>query len=569
MGDLLWTMERRAAENSLVEFIQQAWHIVEPGQPYIHGWHVDAMAMHLEACFGGEDEGAITRLIINIPPGHMKSLMGVFYNAWLWGPKNKPWMRFLCASHAQTLAVRDTMKFRRLVMSDWFQDRWGHRVKISSDQNAKTKIETTATGFREAVAAGGITGSRGDIVWLDDPQSVEGANSEVMRESTTEWFCEAVPTRINNPMPVYDKHGNLVKPASAIIVVQQRLHEEDVTGVAISRGLGYTHLMLPAEFEADRKCVTEIGFEDPREEEGEVLFPARFPIEELTKKKLELGPYAYAGQMQQRPSPKGGGIIKRDYWQLWNDEEAASQGLNSADSFPPNDFVLVSVDTAYTEKQENDASYITVWGLWQRGGSQAKNMLTQAGAPIQLVDGRDTMPCLMLMWARELRVTLHGETVVQEPGEPKAMFRARQLENRGLCEWIEYAATTYRADKVLIEAKASGITVAQELKRLYKTANWDVELINPGNLDKVARAYAVQASFANAQIYAPDKSWADALITQAEAFPKGKRDDGVDSTTQALRWFRERNMLQRQEEIAEQIRFEGEYRPKTKPVYDV
>ncbi len=551
---------RKELENSFAAFVREAWSVIEPNE-LIWGWHMNAICDHLEAV----REGEISRLLMNVPPGFSKSMLtSVLWPAWCW--TTQPELRFLCCSHSLDLAMRDSVRCRRLLQSEWYQSYWP--LVLVGDQNAKGKYENDHNGFRQAVAAGSVTGARSDHFIIDDPHSVESANSEAMRDTTTQWFLEAVPTRMNNPSAVYDEEGNVIKPASSIVVIMQRLHTQDVSGLILERNLGYTHLMLPMEFEPDRRCSTNLGFEDPREELGELLFPERFPEDVVERDKRILGPYAYAGQFQQRPAPRGGGIIKRDYWQLWDDNEAAAQGLNSADSFPPTDFVLVSVDTAYTEKQENDASYITVWGVWQRGGSQAKNMLTQAGAPIQLVDGRDTMPCLMLLWAKELRVTLHGDTVIQEPGEPKAMFRARQLENRGLVEWIEYAANTYRAERVLIEAKASGITVAQELKRIYKTANWEVELVNPGNMDKVARCYAVQASFANGQIYAPDKSWADHLITQMEVFPKGGKDDGVDSTTQALRWFRERNMLMRQEEISAQIRFEGEYKPKTKAIYD-
>ena len=154
-----------------------------------------------------------------------------------------------------SLAIRDSTRMRRLIVSDWYQERWGDRVKLTGDQNAKTKFENTATGFREAVAAGSITGSRGDIVIIDDPHSVEGAASEAMRATTTEWFLEAVPTRLNNP------------DRSAIVVIMQRLNEGDVSGVILDKNLGYEHLCLPMEFEADRRCETSIGFEDPREEE--------------------------------------------------------------------------------------------------------------------------------------------------------------------------------------------------------------------------------------------------------------------------------------------------------------
>ena len=203
------------------------------------------------------------------------------------------------------------------------------------------------------VAAGSITGSRGDIVIIDDPHSVEGASSEAMRATTTEWFLEAVPTRLNNP------------DRSAIVVIMQRLNEGDVSGVILDKNLGYEHLCLPMEFEADRRCETSIGFEDPREEEGELLFPERFPREVVERDKKVMGPYATAGQFQQRPSPRGGGIIQRSWWQLYDDEEAAAQGLNSGNAYPDMDYIIASLDTAYTEKQENDASYLTVWGVWQ------------------------------------------------------------------------------------------------------------------------------------------------------------------------------------------------------------
>ena len=141
------------------------------------------------------DDNDINRLLINIPPGHMKSLLvSVLWPAWLWGPRNQPNLRFLCASHSQSLAIRDSTRMRRLILSDWYQDRWGDRVKLTGDQNAKTKFENTATGFREAVAAGSITGSRGDIVIIDDPHSVEGASSEAMRATTTEWFLDRKST---------------------------------------------------------------------------------------------------------------------------------------------------------------------------------------------------------------------------------------------------------------------------------------------------------------------------------------------------------------------------------------
>jgi predicted phage terminase large subunit-like protein len=127
----------------------------------------------------------------------------------------------------------------------------------------------------------------------------------------------------------------------------------------------------------------------------------------------------------------------------------------------------------------------------------------------------------------------------------------------------------FKVDTLLVESKASGLSVAQEIKRLNRNNTWSVQLINPGNADKVARAYAVQASFSNSQIWSPDRDWADKVITQCEVFPKGKHDDAVDSTTQAIRYLRERGFLTRQEDILAGASARASYKKPSKPLYDI
>ena len=173
-SSLLSVINKKRCEMSLAAFVRMAWHIIEPGQPYIHGWHIDFICSHLEAITDGvtfeEDGSFYNRLLVNVPPGTMKSLLiGVFWPAWEWGPRNMPHMRYVCASHSQDLAIRDSLRMRRLVKSEWYQGLWGDRVKLTSDQDAKAKFETTATGFRQACAFEGITGYRGDRVIIDDP----------------------------------------------------------------------------------------------------------------------------------------------------------------------------------------------------------------------------------------------------------------------------------------------------------------------------------------------------------------------------------------------------------------
>lgn len=281
--------DREACATSLCEFIRRGWKELEPDQPYVHGWHMDAICEHLEAITRGQ----ITRLLINVPPGTMKSMAtAVFWPAWEWGPCDRPSMRFIGASHEEGLATRDSVKMRRLVQSQWYQDRWP--LRMVSDQNAKTYFENQDTGWRQACPVKSMTGRRGDRVAWDDPHSVEDAHSASALGVANRVFRETLPTRLNSP-----EH-------SAIVVVMQRLSEKDVSGLILSEEFGYDHLCLPMEYEGPRKA-TSIGFVDPRREVGELLFPERFPRAVVDRDKKIMGPYAVAGQLQQRPAPPTGG----------------------------------------------------------------------------------------------------------------------------------------------------------------------------------------------------------------------------------------------------------------------
>lgn len=286
---------------TLVGFIREAWHVLEPQTQFKCGWAVEAICQHLEACADGE----ITRLLINCPPGMAKSLIvSVFFPAWLWGPKGRPSARFLSASYELGLAMRDNNRMRRLVKSEWYQALWD--VKITDDQDAKQKFENTATGGRECRASTSLTGGRGDFVLWDDPHSTTTAESDVERQNITQILQEGLPSRGNDD----------VDSPSVFIIIMQRLHEEDVSGVILSRQLGYVHLRLPMEFEEEKRCETEIGFIDPRTYDGELLFPERWNRQSVDEKKTSMSDYAYAGQYQQRPSPRGGGIFRKDYFEI-------------------------------------------------------------------------------------------------------------------------------------------------------------------------------------------------------------------------------------------------------------
>lgn len=877
-------IEKRKCEMSLAEFVKRAWHVIEPGQSYIHGWHIDFICAHLEAITDGvlNDDGTFyNRLLVNVPPGTMKSLLiGVFWPAWEWGPRGKPHMRYVCASHSLDLAIRDSLRMRRLVTSEWYQGHWGDVVKITGDQNAKAKFETTATGFRQACAFTGITGYRGDRViclphdamvlssegwmpigkivderlpvriaghdgdattwqeieayernpaaplvnirtasggfectgnhlvyvkdkgWIeaeqvcegdgvymsplwqpcggqevlhvpvlsgsppegcsgaehqdvpevqsarisdasaletdaerrvlqppmrvigghqrdvdwrtgyldlsalldavhpesiggqesqvvfadvrqfvdmgsersspsgdalrgmreglqagqqeehnvlsglcgkasiqvpegrgersicprgpseaipggmdaelqgvhqgegrellsglhgvgaepsrpsyqlhqgglgasepdhgvqtlsrfdarvvaeptgmvcqtvisvekssrsveatynlrvgpnhnyfangfllhncDDPHSVDDANSDAKRETTTTLFKEAVTSRLNNP------------DESAIVVVMQRLHEQDVSGVILENDMGYDHIMLPMRFDPSRACVTRLGYADPREIDGELLFEDRFPQHVVDRDEAAMGPYATAGQYAQSPEPRGGGIVKDSWWKLWDRHE-----------YPGIEYIVASLDTAYTTKAENDPSALTIWGVFSAPGeTSTTRSVDRYGRTIEIATSYQSEALgatskVMMMYAWQGKLTI-GDLVVK----------------------VEEICTRMRVDLLLIENKAAGHSVAQEIRRVFNSASFAVQMYDPKTLDKVARLYSIQHIFSEGMVYAPNKDWAEMVIRQVSSFPRGKHDDLVDTVSMGLKHLRDVGMLTRAPERLAEI----------------
>lgn len=285
-------------KRSLPAFVRDAWPNVIPDK-YQPNWHIDAICEHLQAVADGQ----ISRLLINVPPGASKStLVNVMYTAWLWGPKEQPHHRFISAAHEQSLAIRDNRLMRELVTSDWFQRLWP--IKLKNDQNEKLYFENEQRGFRQACAVAGMTGRRGHTVVWDDPLSPEKAFYDTTRQTAIRVFNETLPLRLIDP------------GKSAIIIIMQRLHEGDPSGHILANDFGYTHLCIPMEFEPERACSTSIGWSDPRTEPGELMFPERFSRETVERDKKVLGSYAFAGQMQQRPSPRGGGMFPIDRFEI-------------------------------------------------------------------------------------------------------------------------------------------------------------------------------------------------------------------------------------------------------------
>jgi predicted phage terminase large subunit-like protein len=292
----LETIRKRCS--SLAGFVREAWHILEPDAEYVHNWHIDAICKHLEAV----TEGRINRLLINVPPGSSKSLIvSVMWPAWEWGPCGRRSLRYLTTAFNDGPVKRDTRKSRDLIVSDWYQALW---PDVRLTRTGETSFANSDTGTREGVPFGSLTSQRGDRLIIDDPHSTETAESDTERLNTTRKFREGAVNRLND------------QKRSSIVVIMQRLHEQDISGVIISLGMDYVHLMLPMEFDPQRACSTAIGFSDPREDEGQLLDPARFPEDEVEKLKRDMGSYAFSGQYQQSPTPRSGGMFQRGDFEI-------------------------------------------------------------------------------------------------------------------------------------------------------------------------------------------------------------------------------------------------------------
>ena len=383
----------------LIGFIEEFWPVLEPARPFVNGWALQVMCEHLEAVTRGE----VLRLLINVPPGMMKSLLLVFWPAWEWGPQGLAHMQYLATSFSQANVLRDNAKMRRLVLSPKYQALWP--ITFRPDQDAKGKYENTANGFREGRPFVSMTGGRGDRVLVDDPHSVDGGESDVQRAAAVQTFREGITDRLNDVQ------------TSAIIAIMQRLHDQDVAGEVLRLDQDFVHLMLPMEFEAKRRCTTRLGFIDPRTREGELLFPERFPRAEVEKLKRAKGPYAWSGQYQQLPTPRSGAYFSADWFNRYRDRPAALRLYGTS-------------DYAVT-KDAGDFTVHRVWGVAPSGD-------------IYLVDGWRGQTTSDVWIERKLDLIKRwrpnawfGEGgVIQKAIEPALLRRSRERQVYCRFEWL-------------------------------------------------------------------------------------------------------------------------------------
>lgn len=568
--------------SSLYEFMRYFWPVLEPDNPFVPGWPIEAICLHLEAV----SDGRIKRLLINVSPGSSKSIScNVFFPAWEWAKGGSyASLRYLTFSYSSDLTRRDnggeTGRFSRLINSAEYRRLFGSRFAVIKDN--ESKVTNDKTGWKIASSVEGLgTGERGNRIIFDDPHKIGEAESKDVRTKTVEFAANTMSNRLNS------------LDDDAIIIIMQRVHEEDVSGFILNRenDIGYVYLFIPAISDG-RCCETEIGWSDPRgEEEGLNYWPARFSDHALARMKATMLDFAWAGQYQQNPEVRGGGLFKREWWVPWDPVEADRWGCKYP-AYPKFDLVIGAVDGAYTEDTENDPCAMTVWGVLN-------------------VPGRQTLVLLLAAWQKHL--AFHD-------------FELRIAET----------ASRWSLDKLLIEAKANGIPIVQELRRDYgnapwqvskppqmasredwerpegeitwKATGWSLEGVNvPGRKrgavsnDKVSRATSVAGIMFDGIVYAPKiptcaacettkklepettryaeclkcgdnraphwewTTWANMVINQAAIFPRGTHDDLVDTKVIVMRWLREAGLIKHGREATYQYRLDQTHGPRDLP----
>ena len=296
--------------------------------------------------------------------------------------------------------------------------------------------------------------------------------------------------------------------------------------------------------------------------EGWLMWPERFGPKEIGRIKTELGPYMASGRLQQSPMPAKGGIFDRTWWQVYE----PARFDNTPNKFPHFEFVIASVDSAFTGKEQNDPTGFTMWGVFSLPGqlsrmagvevaagtlpgevraSERERIMATPEDWTQVWQGsswpRETR-AIMLIRAWRKHLPFSGPRMERQPHETWWAYKQRTQSSWGLMEWLydsiyDHTRGRFLVDRILIEAKASGISAAQELRNRFSIHNQAIQLC-PVKGDKVARALAVQPMFSGGMIYAPAMDWADLVITEMSMFPVGRYDDLTDSATQALLYLR-------------------------------
>jgi predicted phage terminase large subunit-like protein len=455
-------IQKELYKKSFYEFSLDAFKALHNGQELVPNWHIKYLCDRLqkEAYRIVENKKRNKHLLINVPPRTLKSeLVNVFFSVYCWILKDS--IQFISSSYSASLSITLSTQARRLLESDWFKE-YFPGIQLSKDENTKSRYTNTNSGLRYSTSTGGtVTGMGADIIVIDDPQNPQLARSDIERENANRFFNETLRSRLNNP----DK--------GIFIVIMQRLHEQDLTGMLLDKEPeNWEHICLPAELsEIVKPAYLKKFYTDG------LLFPSRLSKSTLESFKLGLGSYGYSGQYSQIPSPDQGGIFKGDWFNII---KRLPENINS-DSLKW-DFYL---DTAYTNKQENDAT---------------------------------AMMCAAFH---------NNELYIRE-------VKAVRLEFPELIKEIQaftFSNGYTNRSRIYVEPKASGKSIVQMLKR---STGLNVIEDKPPSQDKVSRASSISAFVESGRVNLLDGRYIDSFLNELKAFPNGSHDDQVDTLVMAI-----------------------------------
>lgn len=460
-----------------------------------HNYFANGVLVHNCDHFQAIGDGTLRKLLVTVPPGSAKSIIAaVQFPAWMWVPKRNPGWRSTFASYGSTLADRDSVRCRDLLKSIWYRETFNPEWRFSSSQDVKSYFVNTAKGHRFATSVGATaTGFRGDFIGVDDAMKASDRNSDAAIMAMIDWWVNEMYNRLND----------LSTGARAIIM--QRLADRDLAGHVLREG-GYEHLCIPMEYDPNRSRATSIGWNDPRSEKGELMFPQLFPPEVVVELKADEA--RWASQYQQNPTGEGGGLLKPHLWNYWQppgshlpavrvkmpdgsiDERRA---VELPEAF---DFELSSWDCTFKDLKDSD--YVVGMGIAVRGANRyIRPDCTRA------------------------RLDLPG-----------TIAAVRSMSGR-------YPRTFTK----LIEDKANGSAVIQMLRDEIS----GLLAVNPRD-GKVARANAASPSLKSGNWFLPHPLLApwvgnpenpteSGFLAESVSFPFGPNDDYVDAWSQAAIWI--------------------------------
>ena len=440
-----------AARDDLVTFAQLCFYILKPTTQLLMNWHIKAIAHQLERIRLGQQK----RLIVAVPPRHLKSIItSVAYPAFILG--QDPSKTIIVASYAADLAIKHGNDFRAIIQSDMYRKVFPN-VHIA--KNTESEVTTTAGGCRIATSVDGpITGRGCDIAIIDDPLKPGEALSDARRERVNDWYYQTFLSRLDDPRN------------AAIVLVMQRLHENDLAGTLLRSSEEWFYLKLPAIAACDETIV--VGSSQIYERrEGEALHAGRMPLDELEKRREEVGTDTWQAQYQQEPVPPGCYMIRRTWVQRYDVPPPRTSRSR----------VIQSIDTAIKAGPLNDYSVITTW---------------------QIEDHR----YYLIDVAR------------------------KRLEYPYLKAFVWEQMEKHRPNEILIEDAGTGWALIHELK----LTRYNVIGVRPEG-DKRTRAQIVAAKFESGKIFLPlSAPWLAELEAELFSFPQSRHDDQVDSISQAL-----------------------------------